>query len=67
MTHAGGKYKFVEGQLKRSKKLLAIRGHNANHYHDLKNVFKGAAVRAAAVSGPFQEFYAALIAKGNLG
>jgi hypothetical protein len=54
----------VEGQLKRSKKLLVIRGLNANHNHDLKNLFKGAAIRAAAVAGPFQEFYAALVARG---
>ena len=63
-TYTSGEYRFVEGQLKRSKKLLAIRGLNANHNHDLKNLFKGAAIRAAAVAGPFQEFYAALIAKG---
>ncbi len=63
-TYTSGEYRFVEGQLKRSKKLLAIRGLNANHNHDLKNLFKGAAIRAAAVAGPFQEFYAALVAKG---
>ena len=41
---------------------LAIRGLNANHNHDLKNIFKGAATRASAVAGPFQDFYAALLA-----
>jgi transposase len=40
------------------------RGLNRNHNHDLKNIFKGAATRAAAIAGPFQEFYAALVAKG---
>jgi hypothetical protein len=54
----------VQGQVQRSKKLLAIRGLNRNHNHDLKNIFKGAAIRAAAVAGPFQEFYAALVARG---
>jgi transposase len=63
-THASGEYRFVEGQLKRSQKFLAIRGLNVNHNHDLKNIFKGAATRAAAVPGPFQEFYAALVARG---
>ena len=63
-THASGEYKFVEGQLQRSRKFLAIRGLNANHNHDLKSIFKGAATRAAAVPGPFQEFYAALVARG---
>jgi transposase len=63
-TSTSGEYRIVEGQLKRSKKFLAIRGLNANHNHDLKNIFKGAATRAAAVPGPFQEFHAALVARG---
>ena len=63
-TYTSGEYRFVEGQLKRSRKFLAIRGLNANHNHDLKNIFKGAATRAAVVAGPFQEFYAALVARG---
>jgi transposase len=52
-TSTSGEYRFVEGQLRRSQKFLAIRGLNANHNHDLKNIFKGAATRAAAVPGPF--------------
>jgi transposase len=63
-TSTSGEYRIVEGQLKRSKKFLAIRGLNANHNHDLKNIFKGAATRAAAVRGPFQEFHAGLVARG---
>jgi transposase len=63
-TSTSGEYRFVEGQLKHSRKFLAIRGLNVNHNHDLKNIFKGAATRAAAVAGPFQEFHAALVAKG---
>jgi transposase len=63
-TSTSGEYRFVQGQLKRSQKFLAIRGLNANHNHDLKNIFKGAAIRAAAVPGPFQEFYSALVARG---
>ena len=55
---------MVHGQLKRSRKVVAVRGLNKNHNHDLKNIFKGAAMRAAAVAGPFQDFYAALLAKG---
>src|SRR5215813_13686193 len=51
-THTSGEYRFVKGQLQRSKKVVAIRGLNLNHNHDLKNIFKGAATRAAAV-GPF--------------
>jgi len=63
-TYTSGEYRIVGGQLKRSKKVLAIRGLNRNHNHDLKNIFKGAATRAAAVPGPFQQFHAALVAKG---
>ncbi|MGB2670143.1 MAG: transposase [Candidatus Acidiferrum sp.] len=63
-TSVSGEYRFVEGQLKRSKKLLVIRGLNQNHNHDLKNIFKGAAMRAAAIAGPFQDFYVSLVAKG---
>ncbi len=63
-TYTSGEYRFVEGQLKRSKRHLAIRGLNTNHNHDLKNIFKGAAIQAAVVPAPFQEFYAALVARG---
>ena len=63
-TRNSGEYRIVRGQLRRSKKVVAIRGLNKNHNHDLKNIFKGAAIRAAAVAGPFQNFYAALIDKG---
>src|SRR6266849_5859958 len=63
-TRNSGEYRMVRGQLKRSKKVVAIRGLNKNHNHDLKNIFKGAAIRAAAVTGPFREFYEALVAKG---
>jgi Transposase IS116/IS110/IS902 family len=63
-TRTSGEYRIVHGQLQRSRKILAIRGLNKNHNHDLKNIFKGAAIRAAAVAGPFQEFYDALLAKG---
>jgi transposase len=63
-TSTSGEYRIVEGRLKRSKKFLAIRGLNVNHNHDLKNIFKGAATRAAAVPGPFQDFHAALVARG---
>ena len=63
-SYTSGEYRFVGGQLKRSKKVLAIRGLNKNHNHDLKNIFKGAATRAAATAGPFQEFYEARIASG---
>ncbi|MGC2358153.1 MAG: transposase [Candidatus Acidiferrum sp.] len=63
-THSSAEHRYVEGELQRAKKPISIRGLNCNHNHDLKNLFKSAATVAAAKPGPFQEFYAALVAKG---
>jgi transposase len=63
-TYSSADHRFVDGQLQRSNKPVSIRGLNQNHNHDLKNLFKGAAVVASSKPGPFQEFYAALLAKG---
>jgi transposase len=63
-THSSAEHRYVEGELRRSKKPISIRGLNRNHNHDLKNLFKSAATLAAAKAGPFQEFYQALVAKG---
>ncbi len=63
-THSSAEHRYVEGELQRSKKPTSIRGLDRNHNHDLKNLFKSAATVAAAKPGPFQEFYAALVAKG---
>lgn len=63
-TYDSGEYRFVGGQLKRSKKAVTIRGLNKNPNHDLKNIFKGAVMRAAATAGPFRNFYEARIARG---
>jgi hypothetical protein len=63
-THSSGDYRSVEGQLRRTNRPVSVRGLNTNHNHDLKNLFKGAAIVAAHKPGPFQEFYTALLAKG---
>jgi len=63
-TRDSGEYRVEQGQFRRTRKTATVRGLNKNHNHDLKNLFKGAATRAAAISGPFQEFYAARIARG---
>ena len=63
-TYSSADHRYVEGQLQRSKKPALIRGLNENCNHDLKNLFKGAAINASTKPGPFQEFYAALLAKG---
>ena len=63
-TYSSGEYRFVGGQLQRTKRPVSIRGLNANHNHDLKNIFKGAAIRASITAGPLQDFYAAMVARG---
>ena len=63
-VHSSADHQVVKGQLQRKKKHIEIRGLNENCNHDLKNLFKGAAVLASTKPGPFEEFYAALLAKG---
>ena len=63
-TSSSADHRSVGGQLERVKKQISIRGLNRNFNHDLKNLFKGAAIVAATKPGPFAEFYAALVAKG---
>jgi transposase len=64
-THDSAQYRVVEGQLQRSKKPVTLRGLNDNHNHDLKDIFKGAAMRASTAAGPLRDFYEALLAKGR--
>src|SRR5579875_2192049 len=64
VTHDSAEYHYIRGQLERAKKQANVRGLNRNHNHDLKNVFKSAALRAATTAGPFQGFYTGLIEKG---
>jgi transposase len=64
-THDSAQYRMVEGQLQRSKKPQQLRGLNKDHNHDLKGIFKGAAMRASTAAGPMRDFYEALLAKGR--
>src|SRR5713101_6254210 len=48
-TRTSAEYRYVEGQLRHSKKLLSIRGLNKDHNHDLKALFK-AATKTAIVN-----------------
>lgn len=63
-THDSAQYCYVHGQLQRSKKPPQLRGLNENHNHNMKEIFKGAATPASCGTGPFRDFYAALLAKG---
>jgi transposase len=64
VTSSSADHEVDNGQLRRKKKRKETRGLNENCNHDLKNLFKGAAVVASLKPGPFAEFYAALLAKG---
>ena len=63
-THDSAQHRYVEGRLQRSKKPQQIRGLNQNHNHEMKEIFKSTATRASCSTGPFRDFYAALLAKG---
>ena len=63
-THSSADHRYVDGQLQPSKRQVSLRGLNRNHNHELKNIFKGAAIIAATKPGPLQQFYGALVAKG---
>ncbi len=63
-THDSAQYRYVAGQLQRSKKPQQLRGLNENHNHDLKAIFKSAATRASSKAGPFRDFYQGLLTKG---
>jgi hypothetical protein len=63
-TRTSGEHCYVQGQLRRSKKQISIRGLNKDHNHDLKGLFKGAATTASVRPGPFQEFYQRSLTKG---
>jgi len=64
VTSSSADHEVANGQLRRKKKHVEIRGLNENCNHDLKNLFKGAAVVASIKPGPLAEFYAVLVAKG---
>ena len=64
VTHTSADHRYVKGQLERSKKPALVRGLDPDHNHDLKDVFKGAAIQASTREGPFREFYESLLAKG---
>ena len=62
-TRDSGEYHYVKGQVRRRKKQKFIRGLNRDYNHDLKALFKGAALRATILPGPFQDFYQRSLAK----
>ena len=64
-TYDSAEYRAVRGQLERSRKQATVRGLNKDYNHDLKDIFKGAAMRASTAAGPLRDFYDNLLAKGR--
>ena len=64
VTQTSADHRYVDGRLQRSKKPAFVRGLDPAHNHQLKDVFKSAAIQASTTKGPFREFYDALVAKG---
>jgi hypothetical protein len=54
----------VRGKLQPNRERIRVRGLNDNHNHDLKNLFKGAAISASPRPGPLHDFYVARVEKG---
>src|SRR3981189_1389236 len=64
-THDSAQYRVAEGQLERSRKPATVRGLNRDYNHDLKDIFKGAAMRASTAAGLLHALYAAYLSKGR--
>ena len=63
-TRDSGEYRLVDGQVERRKRPVLVRGLNCNHNHELKSLFKSAAITASAGQGAFHEFYLGLLNRG---
>src|SRR5712691_8156414 len=63
-THDSGEYRWVRGKLQRNRERITVRGLNHNHNHDVKSLFKSAAISASTRPGPLCDFYVALVEKG---
>jgi len=63
-THDSGEYRYVRGKLRRNRERMTVRGLSDHHNHDLKNLFKSAAISESTRPGPLRDFYVALLEKG---
>jgi len=63
--HSSADHEVAQGQLRRKKKPVEIRGLNENCNHDLKNLFKGAAVVASTKPGPFRKILRGFSGQGH--
>jgi transposase len=63
VTHSSADYQVRAGTVHRSRRAVQTRGLNRHYNHRLKAVFKSAAT-GACDSGPYKQFYDALIESG---
>jgi hypothetical protein len=66
-TRGSAQYRYVGGQLQRTKKPQQLRGLNQNHNHEMKEIFKSAANMASSREGAFHDFYQGLLTVPSLG
>ena len=64
-THDSAQFRFVRGQLQRSKKPQQIRGLNRNHNHEMKEIFKSTATRASCGIGTVPRFLRGFAGQGD--
>ena len=64
-THESAQYRYVGGQVQRSKKPQQIRGLNQNHNHEMKEIFKSTATRASCGRGPVPRFLRGFAGPGD--
>ena len=63
-TQDSGEYRMVRGKVRRNRERLTVLGLNDNHNHDLKNLFKGAAI-SASTAWPSVRFLCRAAGKRN--
>ena len=64
-THDSAQYRYVRGQVQRSKKPQQIRGLNQNHNHEMKEIFKSTATRASCGLGTVPRFLRGFAGQGD--
>jgi len=63
-THSSADYRFVNGELQRTRNTTTVRGLNNNRNPQLKNLFKGMALSGSVRPGAWRDYYLTLLNKG---
>ena len=65
ITRGSAQYQLQQGELVISPKGVRVRGLNPAHNHDLKDIFKGAALVASQRPGPLRDAYLRCMREGT--